>query len=115
MYMQCFGAMQLIIHVKKYNISCELVVLALVPLLGPIGGGLAAASPAGGAVVVAAGGAASSAARTTSLELVFLEENNNMLFRGVLVLEITLGLVQTQTQQMPYCRLTCSLSLNSEL
>lgn len=67
----------------------------MVPLLGPIGGGLAAlaggASPS--AVAVAAGGAASSAARTTSLGmlvLLFLEEKNNIELFGA-ELDVTLG------------------------
>ena len=53
--------------------------LTLVPLLGPIGGGLGlGASPSTGAVVVA-GGAPSSAALTTSLdELLFLKGKDNM-------------------------------------
>lgn len=67
----------------------------MVPLLGPIGGGLTAlaggASPS--AVAVGAGGAASSAARTTSLGMlvvVFLEEKDNIELFGA-ELEVTLG------------------------
>lgn len=61
----------------------------LVPLLGPIGGGLAAfgASVLAGAVV--AGAAASSAARTTSLLFLELVRGNTMLFEGVFVFELS--------------------------
>lgn len=68
----------------------------LVPLLGPIGGGLATGAVlSSGGAVVAAGGAASSAARTTSLEelvqlVLFLVEErgkDNIVF--IRVLEVT--------------------------
>lgn len=63
--------------------------LTLVPLLGPIGGGLATgAALASSVAVVAAGGAASSAARTTSLLPLFLEGGKDTI---VTILVVLLG------------------------
>lgn len=103
----------------------------MVPLLGPIGGGLGfGASPSAGFVVVvgvaaavagAAGVASSSAALTTSLGLLFFEGKNTklLLLEPELVLAATLGVnkkpeaADAMLQLAMFCLTTHSLSLLS--
>lgn len=97
--------------------------LTLVPLLGPIGGGLAAfaggASPSAGAAVVAAAGAASSAALTTSLVLVvalFEKKSRPVLLRFVVELEVILVAgtkVDAAEAMLQLAMILLSLSLSS--
>jgi hypothetical protein len=96
-----------------------------VPLLGPIGGGLAfGASPTADAPVVAGGAAPSSAALTTSLELLLLlmllfltGKHTMLLLADELALLVTLG-VRTNPEAadaMLQLAMLCSLSLSLSL